>query len=199
VLEYAATSLFDQPPAAGSAQPQRGLIDTFGYNEGYLLQIVDEPPGGLTTPADFVECPADPAARPLYCRYRTNRLRALHRFDPTSRALATGKGAYAGLSEQVPPLQDAGIERGRQIWDGALNVQGFSQEAYEQLLDISSAFLETVQATALATTRAVADRKVGVGRQAATANALLGVWLASYITGITDGRQGRKLPEFESL
>jgi hypothetical protein len=199
VLEYAQTSLFDQPPAPGSTAPQRGLVDTFGYNEGYLLQIVDEPPEGLTAPADFVQCPANPVVRPLYCAYLTNRLRALRRFDPVSRALATGKRGYADLSEQVPSLQAAGVERGRQVWDGALNVQGFSQEAYEQLLDISSAFLETVQATALATARTVAEGTVAVGRQAATANAMLGVWLASYITGITDGRPDRKLPEFEAL
>jgi hypothetical protein len=116
-----------------------------------------------------------------------------------SRSLAAGKAGYAELSTKIPPVQAAGIERGRQVWDGALNVQGFSQAAYEQLLDISSAFLETVQATALATVRAVADEKVAVGRQAATANALMGVWLASYIVGITDGREGRTLPQFESL
>ncbi|MFO7591958.1 MAG: hypothetical protein R6X23_13880 [Acidimicrobiia bacterium] len=54
------------------------------------------------------------------------------------------------LATQIPPLQEAAIARGRMVWDGLLDVQGFSQEAYEQLLDISSAFLETVQATALA-------------------------------------------------
>ena len=198
VLEYAEQSLFDQPPAAGSTQPERGLVDTFGYNEGYLLQIVDAPPAGLTPPPRFVECPADPAARPLYCAYRTSRLHALARFDPVSRALAAGTGGYRELSATIPPLQAAGVERGRQVWNGALNVQGFSQAAYEQLLDISSAFLETVQATALATVGAVADEKVPVARQAATANALLGVWLASYIVGITDGRVGRSIPEFEA-
>ena len=134
----------------------------------------------------------------MSCAYRTNRLHALRRFDSVSTAIAIGDDVYAELSEQIPPLQAAAIARGRQVWDGALNVQGFSQEAYEQLLDISSAFLETVQATALATTRAVAADAVGDGRQGATANALLGVWLASYIVGITDGRPGRTIPEFEA-
>jgi hypothetical protein len=199
VLDYAHASLFDQPPAAGSTQPQRGLVDTFGYNEGYLLQIVDKPPEGLTTPRNFVECPTDPATHPLFCAYRTSRLHALRRFDSVSTAIASGDDVYAELSVTIPPIQAAAVTRGRQVWDGALNVQGFSQEAYEQLLDISSAFLETVQATALATTRAVAADAVGVGRQGATANALLGIWLASYIVGITDGRPGRTIPEFEAL
>jgi hypothetical protein len=198
VLEYARASLFDRPPPPGAAQPDHGLVDTFGYNQGYLLQILDEPPEGLTAPADLVACPADPATRPLSCRYATTRLRALQRFDPVSEALAAGGSGYEELSTQIPPLQCAGIARGRQVWDGALNVQGFSQEAYGQLVDISSAFLETVQATALAAVCAVGDEQVVTGRQAATANALLGVWLTSYLTGMTDGRPDRALPVFGS-
>jgi hypothetical protein len=198
LLEYEKASLFDAPPVPPATMPQRGLVDTFGYNEGYLLQIAEKPPVGLSTPAGLVECPAA-AERPLYCSYGTNRLEALPRFDPISRKLAAGKGAYADLATQIPPLQEAAITRGRGVWDGALNVQGFSQEAYEQLLDISSAFLETVQATVLATVKSTAERVVPVGRQAATANACMGVWLSSYIVGITDGRPDRALPEFEAL
>jgi len=198
LLEYAQASLFDTPPVPPATMPQRGLVDTFGYNEGYLLQIAEKPPVGLSTPAGLVDCPVA-TERPLYCAYGTNRLKALPRFDPISRKLAAGKGAYADLATQIPPLQEAAITRGRGVWDGALNVQGFSQEAYEQLLDISSAFLETVQATVLATVKATAEESVPVGRQAATANACMGIWLSSYLVGITDGRPGRTLPEFEAL
>jgi hypothetical protein len=77
-----------------------------------------------------------------------------------------------------------------------LNVAGFSQEDYEQLLDISCAFLETVQATVLATVLAVAEGDDLAGRRGAVANACMGVWLTSYLVGITDGRPGRTLPQF---
>jgi len=198
LLAYEKASLYDTPPVPPATMPERGLVDTFGYNEGYLLQIAEKPPVGLSTPAELVACPAV-AQRPLYCSYGTHRLKALPRFDPISEKLAAGKGAYADLATKIPPLQEAAIARGRGVWDGALNVQGFSQEAYEQLLDISSAFLETVQATVLATVKSAAEQAVPVGRQAATANACMGVWLSSYLVGITDGRPGRTLPEFESL
>ncbi|MCJ7671603.1 MAG: hypothetical protein MUP67_06095, partial [Acidimicrobiia bacterium] len=197
-LEYEEASLYDTPPVPPATMPTRGLIDTFGYNEGYLLQIAEKPPAGLSTPTGLVDCPAA-TERPLYCAYGTSRLQALRRFDPISQKLASGKGAYADLATKVPPLQEAAITRGRGVWDGALNVQGFSQEAYEQLLDISSAFLETVQATVLATVKSTAQGSVPVGRQAATANACMGIWLSSYLVGITDGRPGRSLPEFEAL
>jgi len=56
-----------------------------------------------------------------------------------------------------------------------------------------------VQATVLATVKSTAQGSVPVGRQAATANACMGVWLSSYLVGITDGRPDRALPEFEAL
>ncbi len=197
VVAYNEESLFDKENAEDPEMPERGLIDTFGYNEGYLLQIVDAPPAGLTTPPDFVQCPANAADSPLVCGYSVGRLKALRTFHPVAQKLAERKGAYADLAEQIAPLQAAGIERGRGVWDGLLNVQGFSQEAYEQLLDISSAFLETVQATVLASVQGAAESNASVGRRAATANAMLKLWLASYLIGITDGRPGRALPEFE--
>lgn len=200
LLRYNEESLFDTPNPDDPEQPERGLIDTYGYNEGYLLQIVDAPPEGLSTPADFIDCPAMPSLAPLKCDYSVNRLAALNTFEPVAKKLSASffeKNKYSALAEQIPPLQEEGIARGRMVWDGLLNVQGFSQEAYEQLLDISSAFLETVQATALASVQAAVEAKVVVGRKAATANALLKLWLDSYIVGITDGRPGRELPEFE--
>jgi hypothetical protein len=189
VRAYAEASLFEA---------EHGLVDTFGYNEGYLLQIVERPPEGLTTPPGLVECPAVAADGPLTCGYGTSRLHALEGFAGVSTALARGDGAYADVAARVVPVQDAGVLRGRAVWDGMLNVAGFSQEAYEQLLDISCAFLETVQATVLSTVRAVAEGDELAGRRGAVANACLGVWLTSYLVGITDGRDGRTLPEFSS-
>jgi hypothetical protein len=42
----------------------------------------------------------------------------------------------------------------------------------------------------------VAERDALAGRRAAVANACMGVWLTSYLVGITDGRPGRTLPQF---
>jgi hypothetical protein len=188
VLAYNEQSLYDQPNPDDEHTPIRGLVDLFGYNEGYMLQIMEKPPSGLVTPKDLVACPSDPADGPLFCRYQTSRLGALRTFDPVATKLQDGDGVYGELARKIAPIQEPGISRGRMVWDGQLDVQGFEQPAYEQLLDISSAFLETVQATALATVQAVAERDEVVGRQAATANAMMTVWLRSYIVGLTDGR-----------
>jgi hypothetical protein len=188
VLAYNEESLFDRPNPDNPDQPIRGLVDLFGYNEGYLLQIAEKPPAGLVTPEDLVVCPANPADGPLFCRYRTSRLAALSTFEPAATKLRERDGAYAALAARVAPVQEPGIARGRMVWDGQLDVQGFEQGPYEQLLDISSAFLETVQATALATVQAVAEQDAAIGRRAAVANAMMIVWLRSYIVGLTDGR-----------
>ncbi|MEX1006841.1 MAG: hypothetical protein WD271_03245 [Acidimicrobiia bacterium] len=197
VLAYNEQSLFDQPNPDNENMPIRGLVDTFGYNEGYMLQIAEKPPEGLVTPAHLVVCPVNPADGPLFCKYQTSRLTALATFDQVAEKLKQGTGAYGKLAAKIAPIQEPGIARGRMVWDGQLDVQGFEQEAYEQLLDISSAFLETVQATALATVQAVADHEELVGKQAATANAMMAVWLRSYIVGLTDGRP-IGLPTFSS-
>jgi hypothetical protein len=188
VLAYNEESLFDRPNPDNPDAPIRGLVDLFGYNQGYLLQIAEKPPAGLITPDDLVVCPANPADAPLFCRYRTSRLAALSTFEPAATKLRERAGAYAALAERVAPVQEPGIARGRMVWDGQLDVQGFEQGPYEQLLDISSAFLETVQATALATVAAVAEQDPAIGRRAAVANAMMSVWLRSYIVGLTDGR-----------
>ena len=162
-----------------------------------MLQIAEKPPEGLHTPDDLVVCPANPADGPLFCAYQTSRLTALRTFDPIAEKLRQGDDVYGDLAARIVPIQEPGITRGRMVWDGQLDVQGFEQDAYEQLLDISSAFLETVQATALATVQAVAEHAELVGRQAATANTMMAVWLRSYIVGLTDGRP-ISLPAFAS-
>lgn len=198
VLAYNRASLLDRADPADPSRTITGLADTYGYNEGYLLQIVEKPPVGLSTPPKFVVCPTDPGTRPLYCQYATSQVRAVAQFDPVSRRLAGGRGEYGTLRDQIVPVQAKAITRGRQVWDTFLNVQGFAQPAYEQLLDISSAFLETVQATALSTVEAVAESDAALGRQAATANACMGIWLASYTTGLIDGRPDRAIPTFST-
>ena len=115
VLAYSDESLYDQPNPDNEQAPVRGLVDLFGYNEGYLLQIAEKPPAGLVTPDDLVVCP-DPADGPLFCEYRTNRLGALRTFDPVAAKLQAGAGAYGALAEKIAPIQEPGITAA--AWSG---------------------------------------------------------------------------------
>ena len=77
-----------------------------------------------------------------------------------------------------------------------LSVQGFPAQEYELLLNVSSSFLEDLQATVLATVQAVAEGDAAIGRRAAIANSAMGLWLASYGMGLMEGRKDPAAPRF---
>ncbi len=191
-LAYAASSLFDAPNPDGG-DPIRGLADNFGYNQGYLLQILEAPPDGISSsPAYDITCEG-----PLACTYATPRLAALAALADIQTALPTDP-VYADLVAQILPVQEAAIPRGRAVWNGGLSVQGFPQREYDQLLDVSSSYLETVQATALTMVDASVRGDAEAARRAAAANAGMIVWLGGYFAGLTDGEGEIELPSLVS-
>ena len=190
VVAYCEASLFP----SGAVGVTDGLVENFGYNLGYLLEILESPPAGLRTPEAY----GVQARGPLACSYDSPKLAALSRFRDVEKALASGANErYRELAERIAPVQEAGVAKGRGVWSSGLSVQGFGQAAYDQLLDVSSSYLEDVQATALATVRCVAEGDAEVGRRAAVANAAMGVWLPAYSAGLLEGRSADAVPSFE--
>ncbi len=188
-LAYARASLFDTPNPDG--EPIRGLADNFGYNQGYLLQILEAPPEGIAASPEYdITCEGT-----LACTYATARLQSLGAVADVQAALAADS-AYAELAAEILPIQEAAVPRGRAVWNGGLSVQGFSQRSYDQLLDVSSSYLETVQATALTMARAVVEADADAARRGAAANAGMIVWLGGYFAGLTNGEGEIELPAF---
>jgi hypothetical protein len=193
LLAYADASLFDSPPPPGSDDPVRGLADSFGYNQGYMLQILEAPPEGLETPARYgVTC-----GQLLRCEYASPKLADVDRFRAAVDRLADPADATAtSLAARLAPVEEAAIPRGRFVWSSGLSVQGFSQASYDQLLDVSSSFLETVQVTAGAMVQAVLDGDLDAARAGSVANAAMSIWLGAYMMGLLDGTEPIELPEF---
>ena len=190
VLAYNRASLF---PVDGAVGITSGLVANFGYNQGYLLEILESPPAGLSTPKGY----AIRATGPLACSYESPKLDVLPRFRPIEKALAeASKPVYADLSSRIAPIEEASVAQGREVWSSGLSVQGFPPDQYELLLDVSSSYLEDVQATVLATVQAVAEGDVEIGRRAAIANSAMGIWLAGYGMGLMEGRQDSVAPRF---
>lgn len=190
-LAYAFASLFDTPPQNPSEEPLPGHADNFGYNQGYLLQILEKPPEGIAASADYEISCSDGL---FDCTYATERLAALDALAEVQQAI--NGDLDPALRDQLLPVQDAAIPRGRGVWDGGLSVQGFSQESYDELLDVSSSYLETVQATALTAVDAHANGDAEAARRSARASAGMIVWLAAYIGGLTNGEGEIELPSF---
>jgi len=191
VVVYSRASLFPEPGAAAGFAGD-GLAQGFGYNQGYMLQILEHPPEGLQTPAAYgVQCDGV-----LRCTYATPRLHALTSLTGVEAKLAQHDGAYAEVGPRIEKEQDAYVPKGRAVWSSGLSVKGFTQRDYETLLDVSASFLETLQATALAATQATAERDARLGRRAAVANAAMTIWLAAYTTGLVEGRPKNEVPSF---
>ena len=192
ILEAERAALFDRPPAEEGGDPIRGLADNFGYNRGYLEEILATPPEGVEASPRFqVDCGG------LFdCVYASPKLAVLPELGEFQALLNSDEPPDPTLVAELLPVQEAAIPRGVSVWSGGLSVQGFSQESYDQLLDVSSSFLETVQAAALINTRAVAEDDVDAARTGLVAEAVMIVWLEAYRAGLTNGEGDIELPSF---
>lgn len=190
VLRHARASLFDEPASEEGGMPFPGLTDSFGYNLGYLREILAAPPAGLHAGPEY----QIDASGLFGCTYATPRLAVLAELADVQRAVSSAAPPYTELAAELLPLQEAAEPRGRSVWSTGLSVQGFPQREYDQLLDVSSSFLETVQAAALTMLKAVANGDAHAARIGAVANAAMVVWLASYRTGLLDGEGTVELP-----
>jgi len=169
--------------AAGQLESQ---LDSYGYNHGYLTEILEAPPAGLTSPRDFFVAPGL-----LDARYAVDEIAGLTMLrDRFAAATAAGSIDAATLTAQ----QAESHTRGRSVWSTGLSVQGFPQEEYEQLLELSAYFLQGTQAAALAAVLASAEGDADLARRAALVAAVLAPWSISYRMGLLDGRADRALP-----
>ena len=192
-LAFARASLLDTDPTEPGGPPVPGLADSFGYNAGYNLEILASPPAGVDpTPAYDVRCTGL-----LRCEYATPKLAVLRSLEPTADALNGGDTAYTELAAALQPIQDAALPRGHEVWSTGLSVQGFGQRAYDQLLEVSSSFLETVQASALTMVEGTVQRDVASARTGSRAVAAMTVWLDAYTAGLINGEGTIALPTFE--
>jgi hypothetical protein len=167
--------------SAAQSAPQ---LDGYGYNHGYLVEILEAPPAGLTSPPGFFTAPGL-----LDATYAVDEIAGL---DELRRRFADelGRLDVTALNAQ----QTEAHERGRSVWSTGLSVQGFPQAEYEQLLELSAYFLQGTQAAAIAAILATADRDASLARRGALVAALLAPWTISYRMGLLDGRADRALP-----
>ena len=171
------------------------LVAGFGYNQGYLQEILDRPPKGARAPRGFLI-----PGGALWCGYRNPHLEILAGLHDVSQKLRYSHDAeWNRLGHWIPAAQAEETERGQIVWSSGFSVRGFSQRSYEQLLDLSASFLEVMQATALTAVRAIAESDANSARHAAAAHACLGPWGSAYSLGLMDNRfdtTGPRLPSF---
>lgn len=174
----------------------QGLTDSYGYNAGYLDQILTgAKPTNATAPAGyFTYNPTDlyngfygvEEIRPLN-EWRRRAAKAAAR--PGSRYLAIVQGA--GAADTLPAIQSAGVIRGKFVWAPGnqlnLNITNFDQAIYDLLLVTSAYFLQCIQATGLAALAAASVGSADWARAAVRSNAMTVPYTGSYGVGLFDG------------
>lgn len=180
----------DAAVLAYSAGQVDAQLDGYGYNRGYLTEILETPPASLTAPPGYLRAPGL-----LDARYLVDEIAGLDRLRDRFAAAVSGDPESA---EQLTALQSTADARGRAVWSSGLSVQGFPQDSYEQLLELSAYFLQGTQACATGTILAGIDADADLGRRAALLTAVLAPWSVSYRMGLLDGRTDRSLPTWSS-
>lgn len=195
VLAYAEASL-----RGGNLQ---GLTDNFGYNAGYLDQILTgAKPVNVTAPAGyFTYNPTAlfdgfysvPEIKPLD-KWRKHAEKAAQRPDSRYAVIVQG----AGGADTLPAIQLAGNGRGKFVWalgnQFNLNISNFNQATYDLLLVTSAYFLQCVQATGLAALASASVANADWARAAVRSNAMTVPYGGSYGVGLFDGTG--QLPTF---
>jgi hypothetical protein len=184
----------------------QGLTDSYGYNAGYLDQILTgaKPPNATAPAGYFTYNPAElyngfysvAEIRPLD-RWRRHAAKAANR--PGSRYAAIVQGA--GAADTLPAIQLAGVSRGKFFWAPGnqlnLNISNFDQATYDLLLVTSAYFLQSIQSTGLAALAAASVGAADWARAAVRSNAMTVPYGGSYGVGLFDGTG--QLPTFTTL
>jgi hypothetical protein len=184
----------------------QGLTDSYGYNAGYLDQILTgaRPTNAVAPAGYFTYNPAD-----LYNGfYSVAEIRPLDNWRHHAATAATRPGSRyaaivqgAGGADTLPTIQSAGVFRGKFVWapgnQFGLTITNFDQSTYDLLLGTSAYFLQCIQATGLASLAAASVGNADWARAAVRSSAMTVPYTGSYGVGLFDG--SGQLPTFTTL
>lgn len=172
----------------------QGLTDSYGYNAGYLDQILtDSKPMNAMAPVGYF----------IYHEtllfdgtYAVGEIRSLDNWRKQAQQAASRPGnryaeivTGAGNADALPAIQLAGVARGKRTWSPLnrfLAITNFDQPTYDLLLVTSAYFLQCIQATGLAAIAAAAVGNADWARAAVRSNAMTVPYGGSYGIGLFD-------------
>jgi len=184
----------------------QGLTDNYGYNAGYLDQILTgAKPTNATAPAGyFTYTPTTlfdatysvPEIKPLD-QWRHHAEEAAGRPGSRYAALVAGNGG----ADALPTIQATWVFIGKSTWapgnPAQLNISNFDQATYNLLLVTSAYFLQCIQGTALTALAAASVGNADWARAAVRSNAMTVPYGGSYGVGLFDG--AGQLPTFTTV
>lgn len=172
----------------GSPEQKRGqaeksldtLIYSYGYNKGYLLEILKHPPEGSKVPDDYLAC-----SGMLDCSYSRTDLSLLDPVLSIREKIERPTGPeWVAVNKMMSEKLPGAEKRGSEVWSKIMADREFSPGAYKQLIDISAEFLVINEAIMLATASAIANQDEAGLSRALVADSALRVWLIGYMIGL---------------
>ncbi len=159
------------------------LAQSYGYNRGYLEEILKHPPAGSQVDPAFFSC-----GEFLDCRYSGVDLAPMQGLMPVREKLAHPPAPnWEPISARIAGELRVSQARGAGVWKNILSKPEFSPESYSSLLEISAEFLVINEAVMLASAQALADQDPEAAGRALAADTALKVWLAGYLLGLAEG------------
>ena len=168
------------------------LAMLYGYNRGYLDQILAHPPDGVAPPEGVVEC----GANVFDCVVPDSPYAFMTRFDAALAALADPPNdRWAELGVLVD-LAQAATAQGELVWN-AIPLDALDQEGYDRLIDLSARFLVAAKAAVLGDMTAWANVTPADAECSLLLDGGMWTWSMSYFMGLASPAEPETFPMLE--
>ena len=165
------------------------LLAIYGYNRGYLDVLLDNPPPGVPSMRNTLQCNGF-----LDCRSSAFPLQTAGSYDAALTNLADPVGlGWLEMAAWSAVLQSA-TGSGRFVWNAIAAGGAFSPSSYSALVELSSAYLMVTKTAVLAAMTAAAEGDADTARTALLLEAGLIMWSGAYFAGLASDAPRGTLP-----
>jgi len=152
----------------------------YGYNRGYLLEILKHPPAGANTTENILVC-----GEFLECQYGGGDQAVLAPLLLVRAKLANPPSSeWETIAATIKNKLPGSITCGGWVWRRIMSGREFSADSYKTLLDISRGFLMANEAVMLAVCQSFAEKDEPQLGRALAADAALRIGLGGYVIGL---------------
>lgn len=164
------------------------LLALYGYNRGYLEVVLDNPPPGVPSMKDTLQCEGF-----LNCDSTAFPLEIADRYDAALDDLAHPTNLRWWEMKAWTAVLEGATGAGRFVWE-IIASQGFSPTSYVPLVELSSAYLMISKAAVLSSMLGYADGDTATGRSSLRLQAGLWLWSGSYFAGLASNAPAGTIP-----
>ena len=165
------------------------LLALYGYNRGYLDVLLDNPPPGVASLRDTLQCNGF-----LDCRSPAFPLQSAGRYDAALTNVTDPVGlGWLEMAAWSAVLQSV-TGAGRFVWGAIAAAGSFSPSSYTALVELSTAYLMVTKTAVLAAMTAAAEGDAATARNALLLEAGLFMWSGSYFAGLASDAPRGTIP-----